>query len=82
MTCRELSDSLGDYLAGDLDPAERSAFESHLNECADCVWYLRNYEETVRLGKRAFDHPHDPAPDEVPEGLVRAVLAALRTIRH
>jgi hypothetical protein len=35
MTCRQ-NVSLGAYLLGALDPAERSAFEEHLDTCPDC----------------------------------------------
>ncbi|MBM7772819.1 hypothetical protein JOD54_003023 [Actinokineospora baliensis] len=35
MTCSHTS-SLGAYLLGALDPAERSAFEAHATDCTDC----------------------------------------------
>jgi anti-sigma factor RsiW len=72
VTCRELSDFIGDYFAGEL-PAEISAnFERHLAVCPNCRRYLASYEETVKLGKRAFDN--DGA--DVPEALVQAILAS------
>jgi anti-sigma factor RsiW len=74
-TCRELVDFVGDYLAGDLPPDVRSAFDAHLAECPDCVAYLRSYEDTIRLARGAGA---DPVPAPVPTSLVRAILAARR----
>ena len=37
LTCRELTDFLVDYCAGELGLDERSLFESRLAECPDCV---------------------------------------------
>ena len=74
VTCRELTDFLADYLAGELGPDERSVFEGHLAECPDCVAYLRSYAETMRLAKDAYED--DPVPAGVPEQLIRAILTA------
>lgn len=76
MTCREFVEFLMQYLSGELSPAERSLFDEHLAECADCVVYLRTYQETIRLEKVAFADPGGPVPDDVPDDLVRAILAA------
>ena len=75
MTCREFADVLADYLSGDMPAPTRRVFEEHLAICENCQKYLRSYEETVKLGRRAFDHD-GPVPDEVPDDLVKAVLAA------
>jgi len=39
------------------------------------VAYLKTYEQTVLLAKVSAQ---DPVPDEIPEPLVRAILAARR----
>ena len=76
LTCRDVVDFLIDYLAGGLDAGQRAAFEAHLAMCDDCVTYLRQYEETVRLGKAAFDRLDAAADDHLPQELVDAILAA------
>ena len=76
MTCRELVDFLMAYLDGELPAGQRASFETHLGECPACVDYLRTYVEAVKLGKEAFARSGDTVPDDVPEDLVRAVLAA------
>lgn len=77
MTCRELVECLAEYLAGEWGPHERARCEEHLAECADCVAYLKTYQETIRLGKAAWGYGEE-LPSDVPEDLVRAVLAARR----
>jgi anti-sigma factor RsiW len=76
MTCREFADFMMDYLSGDLSATTRQDFERHLSLCANCRTYLAGYAETVRLGRRAFQHDDADVPAEVPEDLVTAILAA------
>jgi anti-sigma factor RsiW len=73
MTCQELSELLMDYLDGRVPEPVRLRFEEHLEECPDCVAYLATYEQTIRLSKEAWTAGTLP---EIPEELVRAVLAA------
>jgi len=76
MTCKELVDFLMAYLDNELPADQRAGFESHLGECPACVVYMNTYIETVRMGKVACSPPDAPVPDDVPEELVRAILAA------
>ena len=66
------------WLDGELEPASRNLFDEHLAVCPDCVDYLDSYKTTVALGKCICDadDPDAPVHDDVPEDLVRAVLAA------
>ena len=78
MTCRELIDFLGAYLDGQLSEEVRLRFAEHLAACQECSAYLESYRATVQVAKRAFKHPDDPVPADVPEDLVKAILAARR----
>ncbi len=78
MTCREFADFLMDYLSEELAPESRAQFEQHLDQCPNCNKYLTAYGETVKLGKRAFEDEEGPLPADVPDGLVKAILAARR----
>jgi anti-sigma factor RsiW len=78
MTCRELVEFLMDYLDGVLSETERLCFEQHLAKCPDCVAYLATYREAIRLSKETCTAGDDSIPADVPEDLVRAVLAARR----
>ena len=77
MTCRELVEFLADYMDGDLPAEVRRVFEAHLAECPECATYLRGYADAIRLA-RACAETDDALPAEVPERLVRAILAARR----
>ena len=75
MTCREFADFMADYLSGELPADVRAQFEHHLSVCTNCVKYLAGYRGAIALGKHAFD---DQVPADVPEDLVKAILAAKR----
>jgi anti-sigma factor RsiW len=49
---------------------------AHLAACPSCVAYLKTYEASIRMGRLALAPSDDPVPAEVPDALVRAVLAA------
>src|SRR5262249_20135294 len=72
VTCRELADFLMAYLDGELDARVRRRFEDHLAGCAECVRALREYRATVRTGQLAYA---DDLPADIPEDLVKAILA-------
>ena len=76
MTCRELADFLADYLAGELPDDRRAAFEHHLARCPACVHYVAAYRAATDLGRRAFEEDQGAIPADVPEELVRAILAS------
>jgi anti-sigma factor RsiW len=76
VTCREFADFMMDYLSDELSTESRAAFEYHLGLCANCRRYLASYRETVELGKRAFEDVDAEVPSQVPEELVKAILAA------
>lgn len=78
LTCREFIEFLADYLAHDLPPASQAEFEFHLSDCPDCALYLKSYEATIRLGRMVCADLDAPPPEEVPEELVRGILAARR----
>lgn len=78
MTCREFADFMMDFQSGELPSDTRTHFEAHLQACENCRRYLNSYQQTVSLGKRAFEDPDAPVPPEVPESLVQAILAARR----
>ena len=74
LTCRDVADFLMAYLDRELAPPQRLAFEAHLAACDECVRYLRSYARTVRLAQASGRDADEPA--DVPERLVRSILAA------
>lgn len=73
ITCRQLIDFIGAYLDEELPGDERAEFERHLAVCPSCMSYLSTYRKTIALTQASGDAP---APADVPESLVAAILAA------
>ena len=81
MTCREFVEFLMEYLDGTLDPRVRQAVDRHLAVCPSCVAYLKSYAETSRLSVEALSSRGDSILPPVPDGLVKAILAARNSIK-
>lgn len=75
LTCQQLIEFLREYLDDELPPAERHRFQAHIDCCPPCLHYLDSYEKTIRLAGLACG-PDDALPEDVPEELVQAILAA------
>lgn len=76
ITCREFEQFVADDSDGTLPWRQRLVFRLHLRFCRECRDYLAAFVRAVELGKSVFRHPDDLVPTEVPEDLVRAILAA------
>jgi anti-sigma factor RsiW len=76
VNCREFVDFLMGYLDGELEPAQAEVFRRHMQACPPCVDYLETYRQTIELGRCLCETPEAPVPADVPESLVRAILAA------
>lgn len=78
ITCAEFESFIVDFLDGALPKHQRSLFNLHLRMCRDCRTYLESYQKAIEIGQAVFEHPEDTIPDDVPEALVHAILAARR----
>lgn len=77
MRCQTVIDEfLRDYFDRKLSLGERFRFRLHLAHCRRCRLYLDSYGKTVALTKAANANPAEAR--EVPEELVKAILAAQR----
>lgn len=76
ITCRQFEDFILAYFEGELPERQSFVFELHLKVCRECRDYLAAYRRTIEISKRAFEEPDQPVPDDVPEDLVKAILAA------
>jgi anti-sigma factor RsiW len=76
VTCRELVEFLDDYLSGALSEEDLRAFNAHLAACPSCVAYLKTYQATIQAGRAALARNEEDPPEDVPEGLIQAILAA------
>ena len=69
LTCKELVETLTEYLEGAMDPAEHGRFEDHLERCAKCRSYLEQFRHTIELSGRVSEQELEP---ELREGLLDA----------
>jgi len=76
MTCREFFELLSDYLDDEMAPEARVVFERHIELCPPCVDYLESFRRCRQLAVSSCQHDHDDVPADVPDGLVKAILAA------
>ena len=77
MTCKQLIESLHEYLETRLSLSKRFAFVLHLLCCGHCRAYLSNYKTTIAASQRAFVKLEEaPATPEVSDDFVQAVLKA------
>jgi hypothetical protein len=72
------TDTLSDYLDGELAPAERAAVDAHLKECASCAGVLNDLKRVV--GRARTLEPRDPDADLWPG--VRTRIAAIAQPRR
>jgi anti-sigma factor RsiW len=73
LTCQEVIDYLSAYVAAELPPAEQTAMDRHIAVCPACVNFLESFRATLAVtqSSKLF-----PVAEPIPEGLVKAVLAA------
>lgn len=76
ITCAEFEDFIAEYFEGDLPMNQRKIFDVHLKVCTDCRAYLKAYRNTIAIGRAAFEKPESGVPDDMPDDLVAAILAA------
>ena len=49
LTCKEIVELVGDYLAGVMPPDDRVVFEQHVHACTWCLTYLDQMRSTQAL---------------------------------
>jgi anti-sigma factor RsiW len=63
LTCREILESLSEFIDAELDPALCREIEEHMRDCDPCVAFLNTLKKTVVLYK--FSGSDDRVPAEV-----------------
>jgi predicted anti-sigma-YlaC factor YlaD len=74
MTCKEVSDFLGEYLDGTLPVWQQLVFKVHLLGCRDCRRYLASYQTTIKMAKSLGEPIDRDGVPPIPEELVKAIL--------
>lgn len=75
MTCKELIESLAEYVDHALTPEIVAEIDAHLSGCAPCRTYLATYVKTRTISAEAN---RVEMPDDVKERVTRLLLERLR----
>jgi anti-sigma factor RsiW len=70
MTCRDVTELLIEYIAGELAAEQAEHVRQHLDDCPPCVHYVATYHLTIQLTRRL------PAAEPPPALLDRLRAAA------
>ena len=70
ITCKEVTHLIMDYINNELDAGATESFESHLNDCDDCIAFLNTYKRTIE-GIRSMK------PEDVPQKIIEKVRDSL-----
>ena len=70
MTCRELTELLLEFVAGDLAEEQVQRIKGHLDACPPCVTILTTYRLTIQLSRQL---PCNPLPSPCEQRLRTAV---------
>ena len=71
VTCKEVAEKLLLFRDGELPAAETAHLREHLHLCPNCLTFLGNYEDVVRVVKRL-------KPVAMPPGTLDRIKEALR----
>ena len=77
LTCQDISEFLDSVVEGRLTHAQQTVFDTHLALCPPCVDYVAGYKQCVELASCCCDD-EEPLPEDMPAGLIDAILAARR----
>ncbi len=76
ITCSEFESFILAYLEDELAPRKKYVFDLHLKMCPECRDYLALYRAAMVLAKGALGKDREHLEENIPEDLVKAVLAA------
>ncbi len=76
ISCEQFERFVYDYYEGLLPEKQRKRFEFHMRICPMCESAFTGYVRTVELTGRLFAESDGKLPDDVPQELINAMLAA------
>ena len=79
ISCREFDSLLAPYLRGDLAYPERMGLLSHAAGCQRCADALERARDALEVTQTASAAAREPGPDDVPDALLRVIVAATHT---
>ena len=77
MNCREVTDILSEFVGGELAADAAARLEAHVELCPNCRVFLVQFARTVEIARATGTDLDETV--ELPQELVDAVLAAIKT---
>lgn len=77
--CEEANRFIDDYLAGELPRKQHLVFEWHVRLCTGCKDYLERYRRSLDLCRDNLYSEHEDESEEIPEQIVKGIIAAKRS---
>ena len=76
ITCEQFEKFVFEYYEGVLPEKQRGRFEFHLHICPMCESAFESYVRTVELTGSLFEDKDSAIPEDLPQELINAMLAA------
>ncbi len=73
--CKQLVETVTEYLEGTMPETERARFERHLEICPSCVDYVAQLRRVIDLSGRVTVDDVDALPKQAREELIEAFRA-------
>jgi len=81
VNCKEIFESLSDYLDDDLNPEDCDEIETHVERCAPCQAFLNTLQRTVDYCRdAAVESIDDPKKHDLKTELKKQYLDAVRAL--
>ena len=81
MKCRQIFETLSDYLDDDLDAEDCDEIETHVERCAPCQAFLNTLQRTVDFCRDAtVESLNDARRAELRKSLKREYLEAVKSL--
>jgi len=61
ISCKDIADTILDYLEDELDPERRARLEVHLNRCPPCINFLKTYQKVTTVSRKVLKDKAPPA---------------------
>jgi len=82
VTCKEADQFIDDYLSDELPRKQRLVFEWHVRLCTGCKDYLERYRRSIDLCRRSFYDTDTGHEEEIPEQIIKGIMAAKRSTKE
>jgi hypothetical protein len=74
ISCKDMFESLSEYVDGHLDDSVCEEIRLHLQDCAPCEKFLDSFRRSIEISKLAGTVESPPSLSEEAKSVLRAIL--------